>query len=452
MPNSLPPLFLLVATLCSTFDMARAQDTPTIEAVPTNRPSQTAAPVGPGTKDVVGAVSDRPVSIPETGIQNPITRLGIFTLTPAVTDASFYDDNVFATSASRRSDVVFVTRPEISAAAGGGDYGILANAFVEGRKYATYSSESQINGGASAAGVYQPDASTQIKSQVEYLHGHEDRGLGESAFIVLDRPVAFNQVDGAIALNKRFDRYWASVGGSALGVLYENDSLQGAPIDETYRNVAIPTITGRVGYVAAPLTSVFGEVTGNAREFQYEPLSSIGYRAVAGLLFEPGPGARIKGEVFGGFMHQDYSGAGLQTIDTWTYGVAVSYLLTDYLTATLEGRREPKESPLFQGSLVQDQLGPTGGVSLIESSIGGHVDYQVLDNVVVSVGATYLDDAFKGLSEEDRYISPLASVNYTISRSVSIGVNYRRLEYRPDIVDVSGFQKDVVLASIHAAF
>ena len=75
---------------------------------------------------------------------------------------------------------------------------------------------------------------------------------------------------------------------------------------------------------------------------------------------------RVKGEILAGYIHQDYQGVGLQTVDTWTYGTALSFLLTNNLTFTLEGRREAKESPLFDGSLLATQFAPTGGVSLIE--------------------------------------------------------------------------------------
>ena len=418
---------------------AIGQVTGTIEA---NRPSQAIAAVGPVTQSAPA---------PPAIVAAPLT-MGIFTLTPGVTAGSFFDDNVYATAVGRKSDVAFFLRPEIAASAKGEDYGLLASAYVEGRKFARLTSEDQVNGGASVAGVYQPDQTTQIKAQAEYIHGHEDRGFGESAFVILDHPLSFDQVDAAVALNKRFDQYWASLGVSAVGLLFNNDTFQGVTLNQTYANLAIPTVTGRVGYVLAPLTSVFAEVSGNARDYQFQTLSSAGYRAVLGLLFEPGAGARIKGELLGGYIHQDYQGAGLQTVDTWTYGSALSFLITNNLTFTLEGRREAKESPLFNGSLLATQFAPTGGISLIETSIGGKFDCQIAPNVVVSAGATYLNDAFVGITEQDHYVSPFASISYTVTKNLRVGVDYHHLEFKPDVAGVLGFQKDVVLASLHVAF
>ena len=203
----------------------------------------------------------------------------------------------------------------------------------------------------------------------------------------------------------------------------------------------IPALTGRVGYVVAPLTSLFAEVTGNARDFRLQTLSSIGYRTIAGVLLEPGPGARFKGEVFGGYIHQDYNGGGgLQTISTWTYGGAMSVLLRDDLQLSGDGRREAKESALF------------GGVSLIESSVGARLDYHLLNNLVAGIGATYLIDSFQGAGRVDHYLSPLASLRYTVSKTVTVGVDYRMLDFDNDVVGTGGFRRNVVLASVNAKF
>lgn len=412
-----------------------------------NRPSQAAAPV-------IGATAETRADVPFGGLSSPGSyelgsrpappqplTLGIFNINAGGTFGTFFDDNVFALSANRRSDIAFFARPEISASAQGDGYGIQAAGFLEGRKYRRYDSEDQLNAGASFAAVVQPDADTQIRAKAQYLRGHEDRGTGDSVFLTLDRPVAFDLIDTAVAVNKRYERWFGSVGASAVSIFYQNATLLGISADQSYRDVVIPTGTARVGYVVAPLTSIFVDVTGNFRQFRYEPLSSNGYRVVGGVLFEPGPGARVKGEIYAGYIHQTYSGPSLQTISTWTAGGAISFLLTDQMTATFEGRREAKEAGLLTG------------VSLIESSVGGRIDYQLLDNFVVGAGATYLIDEYKGFGRVDRYVSPLASARYTVSKNVTVGVDYRMLDFKANSVGAdAGFRRNVVLAAVNVRF
>ncbi len=412
-----------------------------------SRPSQTQAAVGPTSAAPVDPLTTgpaaSPASAPGPASRAPtVTQFGIFALTTAATVGSIYDDNVFATHGTRKSDVAFFARPELSLAASGADYALQGSAFVEGRKYVHYDSEDQLNGGAGFAGLYQPDPNTQLRGHVQYLHGHEERGTGDSVFTILDRPVSFDQVDGAVAVNKTYGDWWTSAGFSTLGVLYQNSTIGGVPVDQTFRDAVIPAVTLREGHVIAPLTSVFVDWTGNMRQFRYEPLSSRGFRAVAGLLLEPGAGARVKGEVFGGYMVQSYDGAGLLRVATPTYGVSLGFLVTDHATLTLDGRREAKESGLF------------GGVSLIESSAGARLDYEVMPNLIASAGATLLIDEFRGAPRSERYVSPLASLKYSLTRTLTVGIDYRLLDFQSSgaVAATDNFRRNVVLGSLNMRF
>ena len=107
-----------------------------------------------------------------------------------------------------------------------------------------------------------------------------------------------------------------------------------------YADGAIGSANARVGYVVMPLTSVFVEVAGNARDWGVSYFDSNGLRVDAGMLFEQGPGARLKGEFWGGFMNQQYNGITMQNISSWTYGLSIAAIITDNLTAVVQGSRQ----------------------------------------------------------------------------------------------------------------
>jgi hypothetical protein len=317
------------------------------------------------------------VPVETTGI--PVGNIIIY---PSITGATFYDDNVFARNINRLSDWAFVVRPEIAwrsnnwantQAAGGG--------FVEKRWYDKFNSEDQLNGGAWAGIVHQPDANTQLVGRVAYLHAHEDRGssdtIGLNAAFV--KPIAYDQVEAAGAINKRFGRVWTSVGAAAAWLHFSDPTLPlFGVISQAYRNGVIARVPARVGYVVAPLTSVFVEVSGHWRDFQVSAYDSSGYRVVGGMLFEPGPGARIRGEIHAGYMAQNYSGANFQNISTWTYGGALAFLVTQNLTAVFEGRRDAKEASLSGGLFANI---PGDGVSVIETLAAFRADLLEHDEV-----------------------------------------------------------------------
>src|SRR6185369_10912789 len=140
-----------------------------------------------------------------------------------------------------------------------------------------------------------------------------------------------------------------SLGAAGAFVRFNNGTIAGTTVSQDYRNGAIASIPVRVGYVVAPLTSVFVEASANHRDFRVDSFDSSGYRVVGGALFEPGPGSRIKGEIFGGYMYQDYRGFGFQNVSTFTYGSSLAFLLRPDLTAVLEGRRDAREASLSGG-------------------------------------------------------------------------------------------------------
>jgi hypothetical protein len=372
---------------------------------------------------------------------------GSVTLYPSITAGAFYDDNVFALPTNRRADWAFFARPEIALRSNNwSNVELTASAFLEARQYRTYDSEDQVNGGAAIGATVQLGRDAQIVGRAQYLHGHESRGVSDTITNQFDRPVAFDQFEAAAALNNRWGRVWTSVGASGLVVRYDDPTIAGFTVPQTYRNGEIARVPVRLGYVVAPLTSVFVEGSYNRRDFEVDMFDSDGYRAVAGLLFEPGPGARVRGELFAGYMRQTYEGASLQTVSTWTAGGSLAWIAAPGLTATLEGRRDAREASLSGGVL------PGDGVSVVESVIALRADYRILPNVVVGAGISYTDDEFLGAGRTDQAWSPLASVKYFVNPMLTVGFDYRRVNFDSSTFFVPSYFRDVYMLTANAKF
>jgi hypothetical protein len=372
----------------------------------------------------------RPPSSPSPGISP-------FVFIPSVTAATYFDDNVFSANANRRSDWAFLLRPELNFAGRGPNHAIEGNAYVEGRKYSRFSSEDQVNGGASLGGLLMIDPDTQLVGRAGYTRAHEDRGVSESALGIasFDKPVPYNQFQAAAALNKRFNRWWTSVGVAGQWLDYEDPTIVGVPIDLSYRDGAISVLTTRFGYVIAPRTSLFFEWSGNHRDFKVDIFDSWGYRTVAGILLEPGPGANVKGEAYAGYMNQRYTGATFLRVSTFTYGGLLAWMVTPAATVTVGGHRDALESGL------------NGGVSLIESVAGVRVDYRIAPQWLIGVGLTYVADEFQGAGRTDRYLSPLVSLKYFLNPNVTLGLDYRNLNFDSGGAGVPTYYRNVYMAS-----
>jgi hypothetical protein len=362
---------------------------------------------------------------------------------PSVTAGAFYDDNVFALSSGQLSDWAYFVRPEIAWRSNNwANAQVGGAAFVEKRWYQRFNSEDQINGGAVVGGTVQPDADTQLVGRLQYLHAHEDRGTSDTILTTFAKPLSYDQLEAAGAINRRFNRFWTSVGAAAAWFHFDTPFLPGfGPVSQAYRDGTIVRAPARVGYVVAPLTSVFVEASGHWRDFDVNSFDSSGYRVVGGMLFEPGPGSRIKGEFFAGYMNQNYSGVGFQTVSTWTYGALMAFLVTQNVTAVVEGRRDAKEASLSGGVV------PGDGVSVIETLAAARVDWAIWPNVVVGGGVAYLVDEYLLAGRTDRSWSPLFSAKYFVNRHLTLAFDYRHLNFDSSGVLVPGYFRNVYLFS-----
>jgi hypothetical protein len=372
---------------------------------------------------------------------------GPFIALPSVTAATYYDDNVFALPTDELSDWVYVLRPELTLRSNGWqNTDVVATGFVEGRKFDRFESEDQVNGGVGVAGQHLINQNTQIVGRAQYIHGHEERGVSETITTLFEEPIAYDQGEGALALNKRWGRYWASAGGSILGINYEDADLFGVSISQDYRSGDIEKVPVRLGYVVAPLTSVFIEWSNNWRNFDVESFSSDGYRVVGGVLWEPGQGSRVTGEAYAGYMNQDYNGVTMLPVSTWTAGGSVSYLATENVTLTVQGRRDAIEASLSGGVVPDD------GVSVVESVAAVRADYRVMPNVVVGGGISYIRDEYKGADRTDDAWSPLASVKYFLNPTFTLGFDYRRVDFDSTGFGVESYNRNVYMFSANARF
>ena len=368
---------------------------------------------------------------------SPSVHAGQFSIYPSVTAGAFYDDNVFASSANRQGSWGGLVRPELGLTTAGPNHSFEARGFVERKWYSRFSSEDQTNGAVGIASTVMPDPNTQLVAKARYSRAHEERGGGESSISAFDNPVGYNTWEASGAINKRYGRLWSSVGIAGSWTDYETPAIGGAAVSQSYRDGNVGVLSGRVGYVVAPLTSVFVELAGNRRNFEVDTFDSRGYRVVGGLLLEQGPGARVKGEAYAGYMYQNYEGMGFETVSTLTYGGSLAWLIAPRWTAVTEGRRNALESSL------------NGGVSLVESLAAARLDYAVLPNLFVGGGASYLVDEFKGAGRTDRSLSPLVSVKYLLSPNVTLGFDYRNVSFDSSGTGVASYYRNVYLFSIN---
>jgi hypothetical protein len=97
-------------------------------------------------------------------------------------------------------------------------------------------------------------------------------------------------------------------------------------------------------------------------------------------------------------------------------------------------------------------------VSAVETSLSGRLDYRILPNLVIGGGLSFVVDDYLGLvagGRSDHTLSPLASLKYFPTDRVTIGFDYRHVNFNPVGGQSAGvaaisYYRNVYLLSLNA--
>lgn len=382
------------------------------------------------------AVSDAPAAA-RSDFEGRGIPAGSFMFYPSITAGMRYDDNIFASNTNRTSDWLFVERPELRLKSNWNRHSLDGYAWLEALQHAKFSTDNQVNGGIGASGVLDIQRDMILTANFQYARNHEERGTGESQ-TRFDKPVAYNQFDGGATLNKRFNRLWASFGGTLRRTDYEDPTVNGVAVSQSYRDGTVSTEVGRVGYEVSPMTSVFFETALIQRNFNDSRFNSTGYRMAGGVKFEPS--RLLNGEFFAGYMSEDYKTAGFQKVSSFTYGGNLVWSATRLLNVTADGLREARESAYL------------GGVSMIDSQFGVKADYEIQRNLRAGGGLRYIRDDYNTTTRRDEYWQPSLFVKYLVTPNVAAGFDYKYTSFTTNGVGILGYVKSVYMVSLTAFY
>ena len=90
---------------------------------------------------------------------------------------------------------------------------------------------------------------------------------------------------------------------------------------------------------------------------------------------------------------------------------------------------------------------PGDGVSVVESVVAGRMDWSVRPDLVLGAGLSYIQDDYLGANRSDHAVSPLASVKYFANRNLTLGFDYRYLNFDSSGFGVLSYYRNVYLFS-----
>lgn len=360
-------------------------------------------------------------------------RSGGFIFYPALAGAIFYNDNVNVSSnGDKDASFEYHVAPELKVKSDWSRHAFEAYAGIDAVAYSDASDYDHVNALVGAKGRIDVLSDLAILPSVEYRRDMLQPGDPDS-LVTVDDPVMRDVLEGKLAISKSFNRLWIAGGVGAARVNFDEFSDVDYSNDE-FIDYTVYSASARVGYKISPLTSVFTEVSYNRRDFDDGYYNSDGYQAIAGVQFEAS--RLVQGEAYAGYLVQDYDAAELQNISTFTFGGKLRWFVSPLWTVTLTGAREAGESTYADGS------------SLVMTTGGVKVDYELLRNLIISGGVRYIDNNYQDAERKDETWQARVSAKYLINRHLNISLDYKYTDFSTNAVDVDSYTQNIYGATI----
>jgi hypothetical protein len=172
-----------------------------------------------------------------------------------------------------------------------------------------------------------------VRGQFETSVGDQYSNLVNSNGVLYTKPFQYTSLFGSTSVEKDFGRFFTAIGGSVIGSVFNNttDNL-GNEINETFQNGTRETVNGRIGYHISPIVYAFVEPSVNWGQYQDSNLNSSGYQVIGGL--GSGRISYFNGEIYGGFLNENFSNPSIPTLTRPVYGGRVNWYPTRFVTLT----------------------------------------------------------------------------------------------------------------------
>jgi hypothetical protein len=395
---------------------AQAQDASTQPTIPRPNPASNAdgsvsISVPPFQQSTDGVVERARPSYDPLGV-----RMGDFMLRPSLDVGTEYNSNVFNTPTDTKSDWALEVASTLRLISDFPRHAL--NFLIAARSlfYNHYSTENTTDLTLQADSRIDIDRRTNVVIGGSFDILHEMRGAADLPANAKS-PTQYWAGNEQVTFNHSFNRLELATGASFQRFSYDSTSLiGGGSLDNADRAHDIVSVFGQAGYEFSPGYAAFVRGSYNDRyyDLQHDALGyardSHGEEIDGGLRFEVT--RLLVGQVYGGYLIQDYKDARFSTVRGAAYGAQLEWLPSQLDTIRLNASRGVQETTI------------PGASSYTNSHIGLGIDHELLRNVILSADGMYDRDEYNDLTRADDIWSIGASAIYLMNRNMQFNLGY----------------------------
>lgn len=375
-------------------------------------------------------------------------RLGDFFFYPSAEADGDWDSNVFF-APHPKSDFVYSLRPGLSVNSDWGTNQLNFLAGAEVRRFATQVSENQTNYNLATNGRLDILHGEYIDAGVGFRNAHDERFAPSSAPTQV-RPTEYQESSGRLKFVRERGVVGLQMNGNLDYYTYDNVlTTSGAQLRESDRNRIELSGGPKVTYEIIPGYHAFIAGAANDRIYQHTFDVNGLKRSSHGFEVDVGTDVLITklitGEIFVGYLRQEYDDSRLPTISSPGFGGSLLWNVTERTSVRAKASRTIQEVDLF-GTTAAGTV-----TSALQSSVGVEVEQEVLHNVLLTGGGSFYSDDFQGTSRTDNTYEADLGVTYLLNRMWSAGLD-ATYQNRTSNTSAVGFSRALIGAKIRLQY
>jgi len=369
-------------------------------------------------------------------------RAGSFLIFPSTELSETYNSNIYAENTNETDDFITELRPDIRVRSDWNNHALNANVFVHSGHYAQNTDENYTDYGVGLDGRLDVTRVANIFGGAGARHLHEDRGSPDDVRGV--EPTEYDRYDANLGGNYKPNRIGITVEGTWRRLEYDNVMTStGAVVDNSDRDRDVFGQRVRVGYDVSPGYTAFVQGSLNQRKYDITPDSngfdrdSDGWTLNAGVEFKLTN--LVAGEVYAGYMEQNYNDAALESNSNMDFGGRLLWSVSQLTTVHADVARQ----------VVETTSAGSSGYLATTTRIG--VDHELMRNVLVGATAAYTNNDYDGINRDDNVWHLGVKGKYLINRNFYTGAQAGWTDRDSDAANQS-YDQYVVGAFIGAQF
>lgn len=337
-------------------------------------------------------------------------NLGGFTLLPELTVGETYSDNIYATKNDETSDWITTVAPTISLESDWSRHALNMETGMKGGFYSSESDENYVDGRFLIDGRLDVLRESFLTAMAGTRRLHEERGdpdFGED----WDEPSTYYLHNADLSYYHGRGKLSVTGGTGVTAYDYKSVDLQdGGSENMDYRDRKVYNVNARVEYDLHPDANPFITSRYNWRDYDESDAQrdSQGYRVGAGTGFDLG--GVTSGEVFGGYMAQDYDDR--SDISGPWYGMSLLWNVTTMTSVEAEVQRTIQETTRKDSPGIR---GTEAGIS---------VDHELLRNLLVGASYDYTRNSYEDVDITDKYHTISSNLTYLWNRYLNAELDY----------------------------